>query len=132
MSGNKWRFTAGFLQVISIQNNFMKKLAVETLQAPAVSIFYTKGLDFSHNEIYEAPYTDISLGWGWTSYTRIAKPEGYSQTAANNKVDYNKIVNVLLKMHDGGGIYNLGEQPGSEMVGDYFGTIGGFFAGMFN
>jgi hypothetical protein len=31
-------------------------------------------------------------------------------------------------MHDGG-IYNLGEQPGSEMVGNYFGMVGGFSRG---
>jgi hypothetical protein len=40
----------------SIQNNFMKKLAVETL--------LYESLDFSHDEIYEAPYTGTCLGWG--------------------------------------------------------------------
>jgi hypothetical protein len=112
-----------------VQNNYMKELAVESLQAPAASIFYTKNFDFSHNEISDAPYTGISLGWGWTSYTRIAKPDSYSRSSADNKIDYNRISNVMREMHDGAGIYILGEQPDSEIVGNYFGIIGGFSEG---
>jgi hypothetical protein len=112
-----------------VQNNYLRDLAVESLQAPAVSIFYTKNLDLSHNEISDAPYTGISLGWGWTSFTRIAKPDSYSQSSASNRLDYNRVSNVMLKMHDGGGIYTLGEQPNSEIVGNYFGNIGGFSKG---
>jgi hypothetical protein len=112
-----------------IQNNSLRDLAIESLQASAVSIFYTKNLDLSHNEISDAPYTGISLGWGWTSFTRIAKPDSFSQSSANNRIDYNRISNVMLKMHDGAGIYVLGEQPSSEIVGNYFGDIGGFSQG---
>jgi len=113
----------------SIQNNYLKDVAVEALQAPAISIFYTKDLDLSYNEIINAPYTGISLGWGWTSFTRITKPNAFSQSSANNKIDHNKIANVMLKMHDGAGIYTLGEQPSSEIIGNYFGSIGGFSQG---
>jgi hypothetical protein len=116
----------------SIQINFMKKACRRNSTSAGGLYLLHEGLDFSHNDIYEAPYTGISLGWDWTSFTRIAKPAAYSQSAANNKVDYNKIVDVLLKMHDGGGIYNLGEQPGSEIVGNYFGAIGSFSQGSAN
>jgi hypothetical protein len=112
-----------------VQNNYMRDLAIESLQAPAVSIFYAKSLDFSHNEITNAPYTGISLGWGWTSFTRIAKPDSYSRSSADNRLDYNRISKVMQKMHDGAGIYILGEQPDSEIVGNYFGNIGGFSEG---
>jgi len=112
-----------------VQNNLLRNLAVESLQAPAVSIFYTKDLNLSHNEISVAPYTGISVGWGWASFTRITKPNSFSQSSAGNKIDYNRISNVMLWMHDGAGIYVLGEQPNSEIVGNYFGNIGGFSQG---
>lgn len=112
-----------------IENNYLRDLGIESLQAPAVSIFYARDLNLSHNEISTAPYTGISLGWGWTSFTRIKSPHNFSQSAANNKVDYNRIENVMLQMHDGAGIYVLGEQPNSEIVGNYFGKVGGFSQG---
>ena len=112
-----------------VQNNSLRNLAVESLQAPAVSIFYTKNLDLSHNEISGAPYTGISVGWGWTSFTRITKPDSFSQSSTGNRIDYNRISNVMLRMHDGAGIYVLGEQPNSEIAGNYFGNIGGFSQG---
>jgi hypothetical protein len=108
-----------------IENNYLRGLSVETLQAPGVAIFYTKNLEFSHNEVYDAPYTGVSLGWGWVAFIRITLPRTYSQSSGDNKIDYNMIDRVMLTMHDGAGIYVLGEQPGSEIVGNYFGKIGG-------
>lgn len=112
-----------------IENNSLRDLSVESLQAPAVSIFYTRNLNFSHNEISTAPYTGISLGWGWTAFTRITKPHHYSRSSANNTIAYNRITDVLLKMHDGAGIYTLGEQPGSVIKGNFIGMVGGFSKG---
>jgi hypothetical protein len=112
-----------------VQNNYFKDLGVETLQAPGISIFYTTGLDFSHNEVYNTPYTGVSMGWGWIRFTRHSSPDHFSTSSANNKIDDNKIIDTLVKMHDGAAIYVLGDQPGSEIVGYYIGKVGGFSKG---
>lgn len=102
---------------INIKNNYIDTVAVESKQAPAVSIFFTENLDFSHNEIYNAPYTGISLGWGWVNFV------GESHVAKNNKVNNNIIAKVMQTMHDGAAIYTLGEQPGGEICGNYIHDI---------
>lgn len=113
----------------AIRNNCVRNVAVSTLQAPAMTLFYSRGLDVAHNDVFDAPYTGISLGWGWTQFTRITRPHDYSKAAADNRIEYNRIDDVLQKMHDGGGIYILGEQPGSKVVGNYIGKVGGFSSG---
>ncbi len=71
----------------------------------ANSIF-EKALKILHNEISDIPYTGISLGWGW-SYT----PN--STSAHDNLIANNLITDLLLHARDGGGIYTLGQQPGT-------------------
>lgn len=115
-------YVEGVADSNSIQNNYIIDVGVETLQAPAVAITYTSNLDFSHNEIINAPYTGVSLGWGWVNYMT-------SKTSHDNKVNFNVIKNVMQKMHDGAGIYTLSEQPNSEIKGNYIGEVGGASTG---
>lgn len=61
------------------------------------------------NHIHDLPYTGVSIGWRWD-----ARPTG----AADNSVSWNHIHDIMLKLSDGGGIYSLGHQPGSRMLGN--------------
>ena len=69
-------------------------------------------LGFAHsnlikgNHIYNLPYTGISNGWQWNK-----EPS----TAGHNKIIKNHVHHVMLQLGDGGGIYVLGNQPGSEV-----------------
>ena len=56
------------------------------------------------NEIRKLPYTGVSMGWMWS-------PE--PTPCRENTISGNHIHHVLNKLSDGGGIYNLGLQPGS-------------------
>ena len=108
----------GVPQNITIQNNYIETVSVESKQAPAVSLFLTENLNFSHNEIYDVPYSGISLGWGWVNFV------GVSHVAKNNKINNNIIARYMQSMHDGAAIYTLGEQPGSEICGNYINGTG--------
>ncbi len=108
----------GVPQNITISNNYIKSAAVESKQAPMISVFFSDHLQISHNDLSEAPYTGISLGWGWVNFV------GKSFTARENSVSQNKIHDVIKTMHDGAAIYTLGEQPGSTISGNHIYDVG--------
>ncbi|MEI6970936.1 MAG: right-handed parallel beta-helix repeat-containing protein [bacterium] len=64
-----------------------------------------------HNHIFNCTYTGISCGWTW----------GYSpaRTVAN-RIEYNHIhhINHNEILSDNGGIYTLGQQPGTTLRGN--------------
>lgn len=62
-----------------------------------------------NNEIYDLPYTGISIGWMWS-------PE--ETPCRDNTIIENHIHHVMQRLSDGGGIYMLGLQPGSKLVGN--------------
>ena len=39
-----------------------------------ITAFYSRGLRILHNEIYDIPYTGISVGWGWNFAQRKTWP----------------------------------------------------------
>ncbi len=95
-----------------IQNNVIRRVGGINHSSPAIIGHYVHGIEISHNDIYDCPYTAISLGWGWRKLT-----DSY---AGRNTVAYNKVGNYMSLLKDGGGIYTLGNQPGSIIEGNYF------------
>jgi len=58
----------------------------------------------SKNEIFNLPYSGVSVGWMWS-------PE--PTPCRKNTIDGNHIHHIMNILSDGGGIYMLGLQPGS-------------------
>jgi hypothetical protein len=67
-----------------------------------------------NNEIHNLPYTGISMGWMWS-------PE--ATPCRDNTIEQNHIHHIMQKLSDGGGIYMLGLQPGSKIVGNHIHDI---------
>jgi len=63
----------------------------------------------AHNEIYELPYTGISVGYRWDSTPT---------SQARCVVEGNHIYDVMRVLADGGGVYTLGFQPGTVLRGN--------------
>ncbi len=57
-----------------------------------------------NNEIFNLPYSGISVGWMWSSEPTPCR---------KNTIDGNHIHHIMNILSDGGGIYMLGLQPGS-------------------
>ena len=70
-----------------------------------------------HNEIHHLNYTGISFGWIW-SFAPTSR--GF-----DNRIEYNHIhhVNHQRLLSDNGGIYSLGIQTGSRVVGNHIHDI---------
>ena len=70
----------------------------------AIVAEYVSGIDISHNEIHDVPYTGISLGWGWNRDSVCMR---------DNCIHANLIYQYGQHMYDCAGIYTLGNQPGT-------------------
>jgi hypothetical protein len=66
-----------------------------------------QGTKIKDNELYNLPYTGISIGWMWNPTPTPAR---------QNLVSGNHIHHIMQKLSDGGGIYMLGLQPGSKLT----------------
>jgi len=94
----------------SIDNNYITKVARDYTGGVGINATYVNGIVIEHNEIFDLPYTAISIGWGWTDATTNLK---------NNKVRYNDIHHVMQLHDDGAGIYSLSKAPGTEFSNNY-------------
>lgn len=95
-----------------ITNNYITRIGDVNWGAPGIQLYYTEAIDVAHNLIKDVPYSGICAGWGWTNTTD-------STTAKNNTVRYNEIDGFAQKMYDAGGIYLLGTQQNTQVVGNY-------------
>lgn len=87
-----------------ILNNKISRCAQDYYGSVGIAAFFVDKLKIVRNEIFDMPYTGISLGWGWTKD---------KTNLQNNLVSQNKIHDVMKLLNDGGGIYTLSNQPGT-------------------
>jgi hypothetical protein len=90
----------------SIQNNYVDNTGLDYIGTVGIFATYPEYLTISHNEVYNMPYTGISVGWGWTNMESALK---------NNTIIGNHVHHVMQFLDDGGGIYLLSRQPGTRI-----------------
>ncbi|NOU85612.1 hypothetical protein GC102_07445 [Paenibacillus sp. LMG 31460] len=95
---------------IQIQNNYISKIGQDYYSAVGVFGGYVEELTVEHNDITDTPYSGMSVGWGFTKTPTALK---------NNIIRNNHIYNVMNLMDDGGGIYTLSYQPGTQIKENY-------------
>jgi hypothetical protein len=102
-----------------VTNNRIHDIAVEYLGGVGIFAGYTEATLIAHNEVYDLPYSGISIGWGWGETDAgggaSEQPSHYdTPTAAkDNVIEFNHVHHVMLRLLDGGGIYTLGRMPGT-------------------
>jgi len=93
-----------------VTNNRIQHGGKQFFGAVGIWVGIARNVRVAHNEICDQPYTGISLGWMWN-----AEPT----PMAGNVIESNHIHHVMQALSDGGGIYTLGRQPGSSLVGNH-------------
>ena len=95
---------------INVINNTVHDIGTEYEGAVAIAAGYPKNIVVAHNEVYNAPYSGISVGFGWTSKDNAMD---------SNIIFANRVHNVGLVSCDFGAIYTLSKQPQSLCARNY-------------
>lgn len=88
----------------------------ELFGAVGIWIGLASGTTIAENTISHLPYTGISAGWMWWRPEEREQPR--PTPARENVIERNHISHVMAVLSDGGGIYTLGDQPGSIIRGN--------------
>lgn len=112
IDGEKWYKTAPEQVALgnSILNCKVKDCGTQFYGAVGIWCGLTAETTIRGNEIYDLPYTGISVGWMWS-------PE--PTPCRENTIDGNHIHHIMNILSDGGGIYMLGLQPGSRIINNH-------------
>lgn len=87
---------------------------VENRGAVGIGILIARDTLVAHNAVHDLPYSGISCGWNWTHDATSAR---------DNRIEYNHLHHTQQVLADSGGIYTIGKQPGSRMVGNHIHDI---------
>ena len=89
----------------------------------AITAYFVDSVKILSNTIEKTAYNGIHLGWGWCNFKD-------STTCRDNQICYNRVINSLNRLHDSGGIYTIGQMPGTIINENYVQGIpaGGFGA----
>ncbi|NEA68084.1 DUF1349 domain-containing protein [Streptomyces sp. SID12488] len=125
---------------ITLSNNLIHDVALEYRDMSAILVTYVNGATVSHNEVYNLPYSGLTIGYGWGT-NDIGGSQDYvnrglynyqptyttATTAANNHVTDNYIHDLMQQMNDGGCMYTLSASPGSTFERNYCHSNAGYF-----
>ncbi|KQN01470.1 pectate lyase [Sphingobium sp. Leaf26] len=123
---------------LMIEDNVVATVSQDYKDNAAILTTYVSGARIVHNDISDAPYDGIAVGWGWgyndaggnPNYDENAK--GYVHnvkyttptTLRDTLVEGNRIHGVKSWFMDGGAIYNLSANPGAIVRGNHIFDIG--------
>ena len=107
--------TENFLYDISVVHGFGG--------CAAITAYFVDSVKILNNTVEKTAYNGIHLGWGWCNFKD-------STTCRDNQICYNRVINSLNRLHDSGGIYTIGQMPGTIINENYIQGIpaGGFGA----
>jgi hypothetical protein len=108
-----------------VENNYITRIGAEYFDQVGIWAGYTDGSVIEHNELYDLPYSAISVGWGWGCVdpggdcSWLEDKYTTPTIAQDNKIRYNLVHDYVKVLRDGGGIYTLGAQPHSEIAHNF-------------
>lgn len=98
----------------AVERNVIRRCGASSFGAVGIWVGFSADTRLAHNEVYDLPYTGISVGYRWNT----------TETSQRRcVVEYNHIHDVMKMLADGGGIYTLGYQPGTVLRGNHIHDI---------
>ncbi|MFC7308175.1 ricin-type beta-trefoil lectin domain protein [Streptomyces monticola] len=124
---------------IVYSDNLVRDVAVEYRSHVGLLMTYTADSAMTHNEVYNLPYTGISIGYGWGANDAGGsqdyidrglynyQPKYTTPTIAKNyRIEGNHVHDVMRQMTDGAAFYSLSALPGTTVNQNYFRNTNGW------
>ncbi|SEN06699.1 Right handed beta helix region [Sphingomonas gellani] len=130
------------LRDILIRNNRISGVSRDYKEQSAILVTYASGTVIMNNDVSDAPYDGIDVGWGWgandpggsAEYWR--RQRGYYDQPGNRVYDTpttlrdtvvmgNRVSKVKQWFPDGGAIYHLSADPGALIANNYIADVAG-------
>ncbi len=125
---------------ITVSNNSIHDMGVDYRGITSILATYVTNATVAHNEIYNLPYSGLSIGYGWGANDAGGSNDYANRglynyqpryttatTASNNQVTGNYVHDIMQQMNDGGCIYTLSANPGGLISGNYCLRTNGYF-----
>ncbi|UIJ44326.1 right-handed parallel beta-helix repeat-containing protein [Sphingomonas cannabina] len=123
---------------LTIEDNVVATVSQDYKDNAAILTTYITGARIAHNDVSDAPYDGIAVGWGWGYNDAGGNPnydenqKGYVHntryttptTLRDTVIEGNRIHGVKQWFMDGGAIYNLSANPGAVIRGNHIFDIG--------
>lgn len=123
---------------LAIEDNTVTTVSQDYKDNAAILTTYVTGTRIAHNDVSDAPYDGIAVGWGWGYNDAGGNPnydenlKGYLHntkfttptTLRDTVIEGNRIHGVKTWFMDGGAIYNLSANPGAVIRGNHIFDIG--------
>src|SRR4051795_11054376 len=93
----------GLVRNIDLKNNYLYDSAVLFNGHSPISAYFVDTVTVQHNRIEKAPWSGITLGWGWWNFDGSAGsivPNRPTTTARNNNISFNQIINTVQRLND--------------------------------
>jgi hypothetical protein len=118
VDGQPWWQAApdGAAQKNTVARNVVERPGQELFGAVGIWVGLAAETVVARNEVRQTPYTGVSVGWMWWNPRDRAEPR--ATPCRGQQIVDNHIHHVMLVLSDGGGIYTLGNQPGSTIRGN--------------
>jgi hypothetical protein len=124
---------------ITYSNNLVHDVAIEYRSHVGLLMTYAADSTMSNNEVYNMPYTGISIGYGWGANDAGGsqdyidrglynyQPRYSTPTIARNyTVRANSVHDVMRQMTDGAAFYSLSALPDTTVNQNYFRNTNGW------
>lgn len=104
----------GVCKNIEVMDNYLYDISVVHGfgGCAAITTYYGDSVKIVRNTVEKTAYNGIHLGWGWCNFKD-------SETCRDNVISYNRVINCLNRLHDSGGIYTIGQMPGTVINENY-------------
>ena len=112
---------------ITIEKSLFKDLCNLFPGCPGLTVYAADTFNIVDNQLINAPYCGISVGWGWWNMNGdddCSTPGHASESINKANVSRNRIEDTLQVLSDGGAIYTLNEMRGSRCDENYIKNIG--------
>ncbi len=106
-----------------VKDNYVTQTGLEYHDTVAIFLGYSIGAIVDHNEVSDAPYSAVSVGWGWDGAS--------TSIAGDNHITHNHLHDYMKLLYDGGGVYTLSVQTGSTIEENYIHDQARDFGGVY-